>query len=397
MVLHSSENQKINSEISSSLIAVISNPDLLRGVLLCLSVKSLLVFKSVSKQWCHLISDFDFIKEHLVHRRPSVPGFYLQQLSPWEDPEFEFIFLEGNIPSSLPLRTQADFSNGGLTVSGIEQSCNGLLLLCCYSSIDGKYYICNPSTKRYSVLPKDIKSSWELSICSVSLAFDPLKSPHYKVVCIWRNENDNFVIEIYCSRTASWRLSGNPVAAAPYDVFYKSGVFWNGSLHWMSTNCDSSNSSESSVYFDVDREQLRRMPVPPAPEKWYRRVVEYFGECKGKLHLIQNYLPSTTTSLDVLEMDVDYRCWTLKYYVTLDQLSIIHPHDIVDDQGLFKFSVLLIEEEKDSSKLVVLIQERVVSFDLKKFESKIIHGTIQRYPGSPWFKAHQYIESLAFV
>ncbi|RZC56882.1 hypothetical protein C5167_015730, partial [Papaver somniferum] len=220
-------------------------------------------------------------------------------------------------------------------------------------------------------------------VCSYYVAKVPLTSPHYKVVCIWRNEIDNFVIEIYCSRKASWRLSGNPVAAAPYDVFYKPGVFWNGSLHWMSTNCDSSNLSESSVYFDVDREQLRRMPVPPAPEKWYRRVIEYFGECKGKLHVIQNYLPSTTTSLDVLEMDIDYRCWMLKYRVTLDQLSIIHPHDIVDDQGLFKFSVLLIEEEKDLSKLVVLIQERVVAFDLMKFEFKIIHGTIQRYPGSP--------------
>ncbi|KAI3946298.1 hypothetical protein MKW98_010422 [Papaver atlanticum] len=288
----------------------------------------------------------------MVHSRPAVPGFYLQQLSLWEDPEFEFIFLEGNIPSSIPLRTQADFSNGGLAVTGIEQSCNGLLLLCCYSSIDGKYYICNPSTKRYSVLPKDIKNSWNLNICSVSLAFDPLKSPHYKVVCVWRNEKDNFVIEIYCSRTGSWRLSGNPVAAVPSDIFSKSGVFWNSSLHWMSSDCDSSNFSESSVYFDVDRELLRRMPVPPAPEKWYRRVIEYFGECMGKFHLIQKYLPSNTTSLDVLEMDTDYRCWTLKYRVSLDQLSLIYPHDIVDDLGLFKFSVLLIEEKNNSSKLV---------------------------------------------
>ncbi|KAI3916834.1 hypothetical protein MKX01_015369 [Papaver californicum] len=397
MVLDSSKNQKINSEISSSLIVVIGNTDLLGQILLCLPVKSLLVFKSVSKQWYRIVSDFDFISKHLVHSRPRVPGFYLQQLSPWEDPEFEFIFFEGNIPSSIPFRTQEDFSNGGLMVTGIEQSCNGLLLLCCYSSIDGKYYICNPSTKRYSVLPKDIKNSWNLNICSVSLAFNPLKSPYYKVVCIWRNEKDNFVIEIYCSRTAGWRLSGNPVAAAPYDIFSKSGVFWNGSLHWMSTDCDSSNFSESSVYFDTDRELLGRMPVPPAPEKWYKRVIAYFGECKGKFHLIQKYLPSTTASLDVLEMDIDYRCWTLKYRVSLDQMSIIHPHEIVDDLGLFKFSVLLVEEEKNSSNLVVLIQERVVSFDLKKFEFKTIHGLIQQNPGSPWFKAYPYIKSLAFV
>ncbi|KAJ4706609.1 F-box protein [Melia azedarach] len=38
-------------------------------------------------------------------------------------------------------------------------------------------------------------------------------------------------------------------------MLYKSGVFWNGAIHWI--NCH-----DTSLYFNVDEEQRGEMPIP---------------------------------------------------------------------------------------------------------------------------------------
>ncbi|RZC56942.1 hypothetical protein C5167_015798 [Papaver somniferum] len=60
------------------------------------------------------------------------------------------------------------------------------------------------------------------SISSASLGFDPLQSPHYKVVCVWRNDMVSHHMEIYSSGTDSWWISECPLPA-PKIMFYSSG------------------------------------------------------------------------------------------------------------------------------------------------------------------------------
>ncbi|OVA19254.1 F-box domain [Macleaya cordata] len=389
---------------SSSPSVIVSNIDLLRHILLCLPVKSLLVFKSVSKQWLSLISEPIFVHNHFLQNRPSIPRLFLQKPSFGTNPEFEFIFLDGKLTESVVPFETLTFVNDPAGIK-IEQSCNGLL--CCSSfkstSVRRTYYIYNPSTKHYKIIRgSHVKERSFLWICSVSIAFNPLKSPHYEAVCIWRNDTFNYQIEIYSSKTASWRVSGCPFPA-PNDIFYTSGVFWNGSLHWISLR-------DSSLYFDIDQELLKTMPMPPIPHGFGRTRIEYFGECKGHLFLIAIY-SSSMTHFDILEMETDYTGWNIKYHVDLEALTIAYPGMVRDDivvlgsMSRFEFSVLLVDEdEEESSSLVLQIpNNKVMSYDLKEMRFKKIHDLstcLHEKAGSKkyrWFDAYQYKETLASV
>ncbi|OUZ99231.1 F-box domain [Macleaya cordata] len=400
-----------NTSSSSSSSVIASNIDLLIQILLCLPVKSLLVFKSVSKEWLSLISDPSFITKHCLQNRNSNPRLFLH--NSWlgiNPPEFEFIFLDGRkvTESSLPFKT-LNFSNDSICIK-IEQSCNGLLCCSSCANMERTYYIYNPSTKQYREIIREslamVRRS--LSICSVSLAFDPYKSPHYKAVCIWMKllstnpiEGPIYQIEIYSSKTASWRVSGNAFIAPP-DIFSTPGVFWNGSLHWINRLEEG-----SSLYFDVDRELVKTMPMPPIPDEWDERMTEYFGECRGHMHLIEIYGPCT--SFDILEMETDYSGWNVKYRVNLDSLKIAYPEMVRDVSDEFvdrlEFFVLLVEEEEEessSSKLVLQIPDKVISYDLKEMSFMKIHDLAPSLHGEgsawyQWLNAYQYVEILSCV
>ncbi|KAI3943278.1 hypothetical protein MKW92_037418, partial [Papaver armeniacum] len=91
----------------------------------------------------------------------------------------------------------------------------------------------------------------------VSLAYEPLKSSHYKVICDWMMPPEQSTprlracqIEMYSSETDSWKLSGD-VFFVSYSISNKSGVYWNGSLHWID-----SLKLENHICFNVDQEEL---------------------------------------------------------------------------------------------------------------------------------------------
>ncbi|OVA19258.1 F-box domain [Macleaya cordata] len=419
-----------NSSSSTSIIG--SNNDLLIQILLYLPVKSLLKFKSVSKRWLSLISDPYFIHNHcLRNHHSSISGLFLQKTSNSINPEYEFIFLDGagNIHGGIPFKS-LNFVNDPAGIK-IQQSCNGLL--CCSSSfkssssnnnnINRSYYIYNPSTKHYTILPESQfrKNNLAISVRSISLAFDPLKSPYYEAICFCIDDQENYHIEIYSSKTASWRFSGDPFPVPNDDSFFKSGVFWNGSLHWISLNESSESislSEYSLYYFDVGRELLKRMPVPLMPEyECETRKIAYFGECRGHLHLIEIY-DSCNTHFDILEMEIGYTRWMVKYRVYIEGMDLSIPKMVHDDSdseeefSFFEYSVLLVEEEKEKKKeekeeestLVLHMPKRVISFDHKELickkiqylqqpSSLCVEGSLQ----FRWFDAYQYIESLACV
>ncbi|GKF92618.1 hypothetical protein Tco_0279337 [Tanacetum coccineum] len=89
----------------------------------------------------------------------------------------------------------------------ILQSCNGLLLYC---SLDNSPY----------------HSSARLII-----AFDPTKSPHYKLVDVGRTFCD-IDIQIYSSETGKWSLCKDRFNYFSFDHF-DSAIYWNDGLHWL--------------------------------------------------------------------------------------------------------------------------------------------------------------------
>ncbi|KAI3876699.1 hypothetical protein MKX03_034208 [Papaver bracteatum] len=389
---------------SSSVVA--SNLDILQQILIFFPVKTLLKLKLVSQQWLSLISDPIFIQNHFLRNYPSVPPIFLQKVSFVVDPEYEFIFHDKNLAksSTVPFQTLT-FVNDPAGIK-IEQSCNGLLICSSFRmNGDGRtYYIYNPSTKRNKGISRSSQVVGDEfhSICNVSLAFDPLKSAHYEVVRIRGSDAKKYQMEIYSSKTGSWRVAG-VVFSAPSDAFGRSGVYWNGCLHWISLR-------GSSLYYDINQELLKTLPMPPIPNGRHRRRIEYFGEYKGHMHLIDMYGPFAT-SFDVLHMETDYSGWNVRYRVNLEGLATAYPgmvRDIVDVSEYFyllDFSILLVaenEEEKDESlspSLVIAVPDnKVISYNLKEMSFKNIHtlsrGIHARYR---WFDVYRYVETLAHV
>ncbi|KAA3458166.1 F-box protein [Gossypium australe] len=361
-----------SDKYSQNAEAIANNYDLLILILVRLPVKSLLQFKSVSKTWHSIISDPEFSRRLSL----DISGLIMCKLSyQVNKPEYGFIPL-GNKSSTddAPFK-YLDFINhpSGLKV---VQSCNGLLL--CRSSRYNKnfncdYYICNPTTKQFVMIPLPANPQDARIVCSLSLAFDHTKSPHYKVVCVrWLNISDdpesNYVscqIEIYSSQTRSWRLSGKPFLAHVYTGF-GGGVFCNGAIHWLGAW------NNTSFYFNVQEEELRDLPMPPIPDDWedLRRVL-YFGESRNHLHLIEIYRPPTSR-FSVYEVESDYSGWFVKYNINLDPLIVAYPGMVrtyldPSDLHYYAFSIFYIvrEANDEESYMVLHIPEKAIRYSLK--------------------------------
>ena len=241
---------KKTSTISSSADTIGNNPDLLTEILLRLPTKPLLKFKCVSKQWFSLISNRHFCLSHTRHHQ--INGFLTPTalLLKWYytlPSEFDVVPLKHN--SKIPF---FDYMNYAPNIN-VLQSCYGLFL--CESVVDSpkdfisRYFICNPTTKKFKELSFP-KKPFQGSKFYVSMAFDPLKSPHYKIICV-RKASDKVSkceLDIYSSETDSWSLSRINFDLN-YSIRFEDAVFCNGKIHW---NCY----WKDSLYFDLENESL---------------------------------------------------------------------------------------------------------------------------------------------
>ncbi|KAL6335853.1 hypothetical protein AAG906_040577 [Vitis piasezkii] len=235
---------------------------------------------------------------------------------------------------------------------GIEilQSCNGLF--CCssvdYNDSERKYYIYNPTTKQFHD-PSSALWPFCQAGFGVNLAFDPSKSHTYKVVCVQRCKSS-------------------------YD--------------------------HSSLYFDLNEELVREMPMPPVPDDSNERGIRYFGESCGHLHLVEIY-ESSTTQFNVYEMERDHSGWFVKFRVDLNGVALAFPgiiegyHEEYD--YMYSFSVLCVvrREKEEDSFLALHIPGKVIGYN---FSSKSYQTCDTDCPlAFGWSYAFQYIESLSPV
>lgn len=273
-----------------------------------LPLKSLLRVRCVCKWWNQIISNPLFISNYSSSNpQYQVSGFYLQKylfLRMYSG--LRFISCAGQVDAApKPSLSFIDDENGVC----IKHSCNGLLLCSsfrCHEE-DRHYYICKPTTKQYMPLPGPRSKA----VFGISIVFNPQNSPHYQIICICDSKllENHHQIMIFSSDSGCWRVSGNPFVVLD-DILFNRGVLWKGAVHWVGRG-------ESSLRFDVERELLHKMMMPPIPEGRTERRFEYFGESGGHLYLIENY-GSQKAEFDVMEMNGDYSGWFVKYHVNLD-------------------------------------------------------------------------------
>ncbi|XP_022737124.1 F-box protein At5g07610-like isoform X2 [Durio zibethinus] len=369
----SSNSYQILSLSSSSADMIASNDDILTLILLFLRLKSLLKFKIVSKHWLSLVTHPRFSPKH---NSRTISGLFVHRLSGKTKAEYDFINLSSN-PSRAPFRSLTFVDDP----SGIRilQSCNGLML-CCSIRADHpetNYYIYNPTTKQYTVLP--------------GLGPGPRG----------RSSRNIFGIEIYVPTTGPWRPSGCTFIA-PSNVQFKNGVFWNSAIHWLSDWGD-------SLYFDVEEEQIRDMPMPSVDEDVL--VHRYFGESGGHLYLVEVY-GSDNLQFDVYEMKRDYSGWLVKYKVDLNPIAAAFPEmarGYVDPIGLhsYAFSILcIVHEETDEDTFLVLhLPNKAIRYNFKDSSFKKLYDFAPRRTRVggyislelQCFDAYQFIKSFASV
>ena len=175
------------------------------------------------------------------------------------------------------------------------------------------------------------------------------------------------------------------------------------------------------MYFNLEEEKLRPMPLPLIPEDWDgERTYSYFGESMGHLHLIDNVYNLQTPYFDVYEMEMDYSGWFVKFRVDMFQLPIVFPETIrrknfqPENLGDYDFSLLCVvrTELDDESYLVLQIKGKVIRYNFKtRTFSKICDveaGCARRNKAvrlqnralvmlPELSDVYQFIESLAFV
>ncbi|XP_057475930.1 uncharacterized protein LOC130763922 [Actinidia eriantha] len=111
----------------------------------------------------------------------------------------------------------------------------------CGNDPNPSYLVLVPTTKQFKLLPELLFTDSE----GLSLAFDPSRSPDYKVVRVlttWTRVSPlqsvcYYRIEIYSTETGSWRASGEPftIENDNNNMQFHTGVYWNGAINWFST------------------------------------------------------------------------------------------------------------------------------------------------------------------
>ncbi|XP_077231512.1 F-box protein At5g49610-like [Tasmannia lanceolata] len=235
-----------------------------------LPAKSLFRFKCVSKKW----NDF-------ISHDPSFPQKQSQCFS-----SFSGLLFHNPQGSELGLGlTSPDEKSHGVPDPSlrfiddpveIKASCKGLV--CCKSHTnDSSYYICNPATKEWRVLPNPPRD--HDSMVDVVLAFDPFDVPaSYKLVCVFSSEYE-FEFEIFDSKTDEWIIPRvmftDDVLSLVWDTIY-STISVRGIIYWLV------DPSSVVLSFDTDKNCCRSIHLPKLTAK-ERESQAWLGEFEGCL------------------------------------------------------------------------------------------------------------------
>ncbi|KFK25147.1 hypothetical protein AALP_AA8G071900 [Arabis alpina] len=410
----SARNRRNNGGFSTRSAEIVADlDDVLIQILTFLPIKSLLKSKRVSKRWLSLITNPDFSNRILKSKHPlPISGFFLKGT---HDMEYRFVSLDDDdkerISSSLPLRF-ADHP----TKMIILQSTNGLLLCKCScpsNQFDISYYVYNPSTKQNTLLPRIIDH------VAISLAFDPSKSPHYKVFCLKSVPDSNlFYIEVYSSNEGPWRrvVSVPSFTLPPTVMEFGNTIFWNDAVLWYGRR------SRDCLSFDIYQEKIKIVPLPYLDHQEEEeeeeeedgppdvgRTLRFLDESRGNLYYTEVY-DLSSSKFPVYEMERDGSNWSLKHNVDLEPLAAAFPEMIrtehYTDRPIYAFSVIgIVKEETNAESYILLhIPNQVLKYNFRNKTFKKLCGfkasldiDVPGYEFYGFQRCFQFIESLANV
>ncbi|KAJ6397636.1 hypothetical protein OIU77_018616 [Salix suchowensis] len=240
----------------------------------------------------------------------------------------------------------------------IDQSCNGLLLCSstCLDSTDLGYwfFICNPTTNHFKRISHPVHKFDKFHLPPVlCLAFDPLKSFNYKVVCFYQVTSGGYEIDVYSSETGSWVLK------------------------------------RARNTFDVSSESVNVLPMPPRGQL----DITYFGGSRGHLHMGVG-INRLVLEFDIWELKADYSGWFIKYHLDFHSMR----RELTNRYPLSVLSLIRAEKE-DESTIVFVVDGRAISYNLHDRRSKMLCDLLQKTNpcGYLKFHAYEYFKTLIHV
>ncbi|KAK8576176.1 hypothetical protein V6N13_090653 [Hibiscus sabdariffa] len=232
-----------------------------------LPVKSLLRFKSVSKQWFRSTIDPDFTDRHLLNQKKRDPGFMTANstccINKYNFGIEKVVFMDSmvvnkdnnTIPHCYTWLTDVPCDHYTML-----NSCDGIL---CFYGLSLTVFVLNPSTKEYRFLPN---MGWYChSLPRLGFGRDAV-TKRYKIVRVLnpcpshgRPRGCCLVITLDPNPDACWRSIGE----IPYVVDSSSpSVHVDGAIYWLTDEIFHLNKSEVIVMFDLHVEKFQPIPHP---------------------------------------------------------------------------------------------------------------------------------------
>ncbi|KAF7127323.1 hypothetical protein RHSIM_Rhsim11G0078600 [Rhododendron simsii] len=358
-------------ETSPAAELIANNLDLLTQILLCIPAKSIIRFKSVSKHWLSLLSDSGFASSHCrLNPKPLISSLYFYF---YYEEKLESVSLNGS-----PTTPSLSFLHPLTGDFAVQHSCNGLLLIkynykqLVDNRIKAKYLVCNPTTQKFRLLDYHVNEQYRSGFSSLSclLAFDPSKSPHYKVVMLTSlyYSAPNWEVDIYSSETAWWKKIFLPNEEP--SGLYSKGAFWNGAIYRLFYH------RYNLWRFDIETEEIIEISCKGSSRILYLDKTRYFGECGrgGRLLLIQS--PShSALRFKIRKMDEDGCRWNVKFRVDLETLISEFPE--MESKKRMRFTIMCAVEGENENEfsLILAIPEGLIGTScprrLKKYTSSL--------------------------
>ncbi|XP_057973132.1 F-box protein At5g07610-like [Malania oleifera] len=289
-----------SQEFAETSIEDLLDDNLLLEIFSRLDVQSVLLCRAVTKRWFSLISDPHFI-HRLLHRHESLSKsqpFTLLFQSDLYQPNLNkdtirrvgFNYLNSSVLKSFSNR-RGPFLNF-LPISNekvrIEASVNDLLLISCLRHEEKgsplyRYYVCNPVTRQWRLLPLG-RLSKERPL--VAVVCNPAQPSNYKVVRVC----SQFKVEIFSSQSGEWSRSFPVSSRSLHRPRIRSLVAGNPMLYWLIG--DRQNFCSIAAYDPFSNpSQCKIIDAPTAvsEDPIYNHVL---GVSRGRLLLVEMTLPS---------------------------------------------------------------------------------------------------------
>ncbi|XP_068645387.1 F-box protein At5g18160-like [Aristolochia californica] len=321
--------------------------DMTKSILSTLQLELLIKCKCVSKRWKDLVTEI--IKEkkekmkgvilvNFVHT--DLPGMYIPQYS-YASPHANVYNLDLAM-DYLPFR---HFT--------VRDSCNGNLLCIGGNEPGGSYYICNPVTRKWVVLPDSPPTTPNQHDV---LAFDP-SSPHYKVLRWFQPNSPRYQfaeLDVYSSRTRTWSRIGIPnlrrINTYPRDDMWTSSVFIKGVVFILAD-------PNVVVALLVSEDVFPPSPVIKLP---YQDLDETIHRRLGKWGGLLCYMDYNKTRIKIWVLeDLSRRKWVLKQVISVQTLL-----NLIPEASRIDHPFLPVAFHAEKEEIILEVPEGVVCYGL---------------------------------